>query len=279
MPPYSNISGGTSTDIAQLTQLINSINQTAQRSANAGRIPDGAGLEGISSSNIRSALSGELDPSVITQIAQQAAERGVATGSPMGAGSNAAFLRSLGLNSLDLMNTGQDWLTQALNRNPTAPLIDPTGLAEMRLAEDIADRQRAIAQWLRPQSVSAGLASGGFGGGSVASSLNSAPAIGGLGSSMNWADLFNAGPTGSYFSEPVNNFPFGVGQRNAMGAGTITGSSDNFFDPMSNTLGANPFQFSYAPTGQQNFVAANDEPYYDFEFAEDAVPNFDGMTF
>ncbi len=108
--------------------MINQINQNAQREANAGRIPGGAGLEAKSSANIGSALGGQLPADVMYQIGQQAAERGVSGGSPHGANTNADYLRALGLNSLQLQGTGQDWLTAALARNPAAPIYDPSKL-------------------------------------------------------------------------------------------------------------------------------------------------------
>lgn len=85
--------------IAQLTQLINEI----QQNTNNSRIVGAAGLQEQSSGNISAALGGQLDPSVINQIGQAAAERGVMTGSPHGASSNADYLRSIGRTSLDLM--------------------------------------------------------------------------------------------------------------------------------------------------------------------------------
>ncbi len=114
--------------VKSTTDMINQINQQAQQSANAGRIPGGAGLEGQSSANIHNALAGQLPSDVINQIGQQAAERGVSSGSPWGANSNADYLKAIGLNSLQLQNTGQDWLSAATNRNPAAPIFDPSKL-------------------------------------------------------------------------------------------------------------------------------------------------------
>lgn len=111
--------------IKSMSEMINQINQQAQHAANAARIPGALGLENRSSINIENALQGKLPADVITQIAQRAAERGVSSGNPYGANSNADYLRAIGLNSLQLQNTGQDWLTAALARNPSAPIYDP----------------------------------------------------------------------------------------------------------------------------------------------------------
>lgn len=114
--------------IRSMSDLINQINQDAQRSANAGRIPMAGALEAQSSKNIQSALQGILPEDVQYQIAQKAAERGVGRGSPMGASTTADLMRALGLTSLQLQGTGQDWLTGAYGRNPAAPIFDPTKL-------------------------------------------------------------------------------------------------------------------------------------------------------
>jgi len=163
----SNIASNTAAipGIEQLTELVNSINVAAQQRANAGRIPGGAGLEGTSSANISRALGGELPPSVINQIGQRSAERGVGTGSPMGASSNAEYLRSIGLTSLDLENTGQSWLTAALGRNPAAPLFDPSKLIitpEQQAQIDLERERLAIAR-LAANRVPAGYGGGGGG--------------------------------------------------------------------------------------------------------------------
>lgn len=181
--------------ISQITQLINSINQTAQQASNAGRIPGGAGLEAISSGNINRALSGQVDPSVLAQLGQASAERGVMTGSPAGAGSNAAYLRALGLNTMDLMNTGQNWLTQATNRNPGAPLFDPSSMF-------ISPGQFGSLEMERLRLPRAGGSSGpsfGYGGGNTGtgSSISSSP--------INWGDLFGGSGQGLTYSTPIND--------------------------------------------------------------------------
>ncbi len=186
--------------IEQLTKMVNEINQRAQQTANAGRIPGGAGLEETSSANIQRALAGELDPSVINQLGQQAAERGAMTGSPLGPGSNAAYLKALGLNSLDLMNTGQDWLSQATARNPAAPIVNAGGMTltpEQQAQIDL--QQQSLAEQVRSnrarESLSRG-SGGGVGGGSGGGSMRPASPA------MNWADLFGS-DSGNAFAAPT----------------------------------------------------------------------------
>ena len=56
---------------------------------------------------VESQLRGELPQDVINQIAQRAAERGVATGMPTAPVGNAAYLSAIGRNSLQLQQAGQ----------------------------------------------------------------------------------------------------------------------------------------------------------------------------
>lgn len=203
----SAISGNRSSvpQLEQLTQLINSINQTAQQTANAGRIPGGAALEGQSSGNISRALAGELDPSVIRRLGQAAAERGVSSGSPMGAGTNAEYLRSLGLTSLDLQNTGQNWLTQATGRNPAAPLFNPASmlLTPEQLAQIDLERQRLAIQSRAANYPTHGLGGGGGfgGGGGVLPSPWRSPITSGTGGSSGGTTLSPPTTSNPYLDE------------------------------------------------------------------------------
>ena len=140
--PIQSLGGGATPE--QVIQLANEIDQASQRNANTNRIEGGANLENLSSANIDPALRGMLPKSVIDQIAQRQAERGslmgVASGSPS---TNAAYLKAIGLNSLDLMNTGQGWLTQAVGRNPAAPIYNAGNMVltpEQQAQIDIQNR-------------------------------------------------------------------------------------------------------------------------------------------
>lgn len=88
-------------------------------------LPDYAAMVDQSSKNIGSELKGELPGDVIDQILQQAAERGIATGTNGSPSNNAAFLRALGLTSLNLQQVGEGALTGAIARTPRPPLFDP----------------------------------------------------------------------------------------------------------------------------------------------------------
>lgn len=114
-------------DISKLSEMINTINLNAQKAANQARIPNDPALEAQSSKVIGQELQGEVPQDVQNLLAQQAAERGVATGvgtdSP---NANAAYLRALGLTSLGQIQEGQQNLTSAVGRNPVARTFDPS---------------------------------------------------------------------------------------------------------------------------------------------------------
>lgn len=67
-------------------------------------------------------LKGEVPQDVISQLTQQAAERGISTGSPGSPNANAAYLRALGLTSLGQEQTGFQQLGQLTT---TAPIVQP----------------------------------------------------------------------------------------------------------------------------------------------------------
>lgn len=115
-------------DFASTLNAINAANRAAQQAANASRIPNASGLENLSSGNIGNALSGIVPGDIAQKLQQQAAERGIATGMGNSPNANSAYLRALGLTSLDMTNKGQEWLGAAYARNPGAPIYDPTHL-------------------------------------------------------------------------------------------------------------------------------------------------------
>lgn len=118
-----NLSAGP--DLSSLTDMVNKLNIGGQTAANQARIPGAAGLEATSSANIGQELAGQLSPDVINLLQQQGAERGVGMGSPGSDNSNAAYLRALGLTSLQQQQLGQQNLSQAYARNPGAQVFNP----------------------------------------------------------------------------------------------------------------------------------------------------------
>lgn len=91
-------------------------------------LPGYANMVGQRSQNTQQMLQGQLPQDVIGQISQQAAERGIGGGQAGGPNTNAAFLRALGLNSLDMQNQGSQQLTQSIADTPVPELWNPASL-------------------------------------------------------------------------------------------------------------------------------------------------------
>jgi len=139
--------------LATLAGNINALNRTAQQMANMARIPNAPELEAQSTRNIMAELKGQVPIDVLNVLGQQAAERGVAIGSPGSANANAAYLRALGLTSLGQQQAGQQHLSAAYARNPAAPLFDittqlitPYQQEQLRLSREQLRQQGQIAQ-------------------------------------------------------------------------------------------------------------------------------------
>lgn len=91
-------------------------------------LPGYANMVGQRSQNTQQMLQGQLPDDVITQISQQAAQRGIAGGSPGSPNANADYLRALGLTSLDMMGQGSQQLTQSIADTPVPELWNPMSL-------------------------------------------------------------------------------------------------------------------------------------------------------
>lgn len=186
---------------------INMLNVGAQTAANAARIPGATGLEQLSSDLIGQELRGQLPADVVSLLGQQAAERGVATGTPGSPNTNAAYLRALGLTSLQEQQRGEENLSAALGRNPPAPLANAApflmtpyqraglSLEEQQLQAQQAYRQQALGQraalgqtttgvsapydprslWTYSEPTAVGLFAEDFAGGTTAGTMTSPP--------------------------------------------------------------------------------------------------------
>lgn len=156
-------------ELGQISDIINQINKAAQTSALNARIPGAAALETKSSANIGQELSGQVPSDVTALLQQQAAERGVATGvGPTSPNANAAYLRALGLTSLQQEQMGQQNLTAADARNPAAPIFDPTKLLmtpEQLAATNLGYMSEADRTALEQERLALEAARGGGGGG------------------------------------------------------------------------------------------------------------------
>jgi hypothetical protein len=82
--------------------------------------------------NIQNNLSGTISPDVIAKMQQQAAERGIATGSPGSPNANAAYLQALGLTSLQLQQLGHTQLDQQMAATPIQQTQNTTTNTDLR---------------------------------------------------------------------------------------------------------------------------------------------------
>jgi len=105
-------------------------------------LPGYLGMRAQNSMNILSQLQGDVPTDVINEILQQAAERGIATGGGAGV-AKPAYLKALGLTSLDLMKQGQEGLSKAISDTPVPELWNP---ADLYTSERLANKQLEIAK-------------------------------------------------------------------------------------------------------------------------------------
>lgn len=230
-------------NLQSLSDLVNSINRTAQQSANSARIPNNPALEQQSSGNIASELGGQIPGDVLAQLSQRAAERGVATGSPGSPNNNAAFLRSLGLTSLDLQQLGQQNLSAADARNPVAKLFDPSTqlLTPFQSGTLQNEANRTALDFLR--ALTGGGGGRGNGGGGTSGGGGSRPTTpdnSWYGNLLNQA-MSGANPasgTGSsyYGAQPANpildtDFGFGDPSGAYQPYGTVNTPGSSYYDP------------------------------------------------
>jgi hypothetical protein len=134
-------------NLSSILQLLSNLD-TAQQQQLLGQyntaIPNYSELTSTASSNIGQELHGGVPQDVISQLTQQAAERGISTGMPGSSNSNAAYLRALGLTSLGQQQTGMQNLATMTQTAPVAPLYNPASL----LVTPEQQQQEASAQSL-----------------------------------------------------------------------------------------------------------------------------------
>jgi len=138
-----------------------------------GQVAGTPGFQGVLSN-----LAGQLPQDVVNQIAQRSAERGISTGgAPDSPNLNAAYLRSIGLNSLQQQQLGQEQYGNLLSRfQQAAPfdissfLVSPEQQQAANAAANVSaaapNPQAAAAEEERKllEAIAAGKAAGGAGG-------------------------------------------------------------------------------------------------------------------
>jgi hypothetical protein len=119
---------GGSTPYAGLASGVNQFMTGQAAAPYIANLPGYQAMTGQQSQNILSQLKGEVPQDVINQVLQQAAERGIATGTAGGPNANAAYMKMLGLTSLGLQQQGAQNLTQAIANTPVPELFNPMSL-------------------------------------------------------------------------------------------------------------------------------------------------------
>lgn len=114
--------------ITGLATSIDEINQNEALKFLGMAIPNYSALQGKASGLASEELAGNVPQDVISQLLQQAAERGIMTGGAGSPNTNAAYLRALGLTSLGQEQTGMANLHQLVSDVPKVQQFDPSGL-------------------------------------------------------------------------------------------------------------------------------------------------------
>lgn len=110
----------------------------------AAQLPGYAASLGNIGANIKSETAAQIPADVLQRLQQSAAERGVATGTAGSPNNDAAYLRALGLTSLDLTNMGQTNLLRQLPALPGYGISQNPGFYVTPQQQYEADLQRNI---------------------------------------------------------------------------------------------------------------------------------------
>lgn len=132
-------------------------------------LPGYQGMVGASSGNIAANLGGRVSSDVIAQLQQGAAERGISTGTEGSGNNNAAYLKALGLTSMQLQQLGESQLTAAIGRTPIQQMQTGTQQSDLAAQQAIynAAPNPTMAAGANLSAARAGMGAG-FGGGPVA---------------------------------------------------------------------------------------------------------------
>lgn len=125
IPTASKVTAGVQPGTQAAVDAVNRLNIAGQTAANNARIPNATGLEAASSAMIADQLAGKIPADVMRMLARTSAERGVG----MGLGINSpnvdlGYFRDVVGNSLAMQKLGQENLSAALARNPSAQVVN-----------------------------------------------------------------------------------------------------------------------------------------------------------
>lgn len=183
--------------LRSLTGEVTQTNIANQQAANAARIPNAPGLEAQSSSMIEDQLLGKLPADVLALLGTQSGERSAASGMVGAPNAGAAYLRALGLTSLQQQQTGQQNLSAAYARNPGGRVMDAESQIITPYQQAQLDLERERLDLAKSQS-----RGGGGGGGYYPRTSGTGTGEGGYTPTYN--DIFGSGSNrrGYVFSNP-----------------------------------------------------------------------------
>lgn len=223
-PAYSLASNTAESNLAAMpysqsvADMVNAANQSAQQTANAGRLgPGGQSVQDQLLANAGTQAAGQISSGTISAIETAMAERGGGGGfDPSSPNTNAALMRMLGQTSEQQQAAGLAGYSTLLGDNPSAPIYS----AGSNLVTPGQYANTAEAN--QPAPTSAPRISGGGGGGSPAPTSTSS--TGGYGGGYPGAGYTAAGLSQS--------------ELEALGMGGLFGSDQNTpanttFDPLS----------------------------------------------
>lgn len=212
-------------------------------------LPGYAAMSAADSSNIAGNLAGTVSPDVIAQMQQGAAERGISTGTQGSASNNAAYLKALGLTSMQLQQLGSTQLTAAMGRTPIQQSQTGTQGTDLRAQQAIynAAPNPTLANQAAMGAIGAGMGAGrGMGGGGGVSPLAPTSALGSMGYQSPYA--YNAPATTmaapASYAAPA---PYAGGQLNAPGSvgSYSTGGSNWMLGEGNDEEGMSPEEFDF----------------------------------
>ena len=214
-PAYSLASNTAQSNLAAMpysqsvADMVNAANQSAQQSANAGRLgPGGQAVQNQLLANAGSQAAGQISPGTVSTIEQAMAERGGGGGfAPDSPNTNAALMRMLGQTSEQQQAAGLAGYSTLLGDNPSAPIYS----AGSNLVTPGQYANTAEAN--QPAPTSAPRISGGGGGGSPAPTSTSS--TGGYGAGY-------PGAGGGYTQAGLSQ-----SELEALGMGGLFGSDQN----------------------------------------------------
>jgi hypothetical protein len=208
--------------------------------------------------NIKSEIGGKLPADVITQLTNEAAARGIGTGTGA-AGVNQDLLKTLGLTSLNLTQMGQSGLNAQLGMLPGASLYQNPGFYPSS-AETLAAGQQNAANAAAPnpqaaaqaalRAAGAGYAAGSFGspmlpGGApstVSSALSALPSTGTNLAMLNdmASTYFPGGSTSLVTGDTYGGGPASL--ETQIPQAQLDALNNSFYNPEENTSDLNDFE-------------------------------------